>query len=256
VLVVGASAGIGRAVARDAIRAGANVLATARRKEALAALVEEAGGGSFATVDLTVPDDCQRLARETATALGTVDLAVFAAGTARLRRMDEITAEEWALTLNTNLVGINLAIAAVAPHLAEHALVAALSTESVGGPFYALGSYAASKAALEDSLRAWRGELHGTRLTCVTVGQTFPTEFGANFEPERLMAAMEVWAQQGKAQAARMDTDELAQVLLTSLAAVLPHPTVSMDQVVLRSSAPHTASAQEMHEAAEYMGTL
>src|SRR5437588_2855053 len=91
VLVVGASAGIGRAVARDAIRAGANVLATARRKEALAALVEEAGGGSFATVDLTVPDDCQRLARETATALGTVDLAVFAAGTARLRRMDEIT---------------------------------------------------------------------------------------------------------------------------------------------------------------------
>jgi len=254
VLVVGASAGIGRAVARLAIEAGADVLATARRKEALAELVEQAGGGSFATIDLASPDDCARLGREAKDALGAIDLAVFAAGTARLRRMDEMTAEDWAFTLNTNLVGINLAMAAISPHLSEIALVAALSTESVRNPFHSLGSYAASKAALEDSLRAWRGELHGTRFTCVTVGQTFPTEFGANFEPDRLGPALDAWAQQGKAQAALMDTDQLAEVLLDSLAAVLPYPGVSMDDVVLRSAAPHTASAQQMHEAADYMG--
>ena len=52
VLVTGASAGIGRAVAIHAVRLGARVMLTARRRKELEAACAEAGGGECVAVDL------------------------------------------------------------------------------------------------------------------------------------------------------------------------------------------------------------
>jgi NADP-dependent 3-hydroxy acid dehydrogenase YdfG len=249
-VVVGASMGIGRAVAVGAVQAGAEVLMVARRGGVLRDAVAEAGGGSFVEADLRSPSDCARIGAEAQRILGPVDLVVFAAGTALMRPLHEMSASEWSGMLETNLMGINLTIAAMLPSLASGAIVAALSSEAVGHPFYWLVGYAASKAALEESLRGWRVEHPEVRFSCIQVGATVPTDFGSNFEPERLEPALEVWARQGRAQASLMATDDVAQVILGVLATASPHPGVGLEHIALRSPAPVIATADVMFEAA------
>lgn len=249
-LVVGASAGIGRAVAVHAARDGAEIAVAARRRAPLEKLTAEVGRGTVITADLSSPEDCARIAGEAAAALGTIDIALFAAATARLRPLKKLTPEEWALTLNTNLVGVNLTISALLPHLTDRALVAVMSSESAGRPFYALGSYAASKSAVEDTMRAWRVEHADARFITLVVGSTIPTDFATNFEPEEMTAAFPIWAAQGNAPAEYMQCDEVADVTVGLFAALLPNRTVGVETVVLRSPAPLTGSTDTMNAAA------
>ncbi len=61
-VITGASAGIGRATARELLGAGARVVVGARRHERLAALEAEFPGRVAAvTMDVRSPDDCRRL---------------------------------------------------------------------------------------------------------------------------------------------------------------------------------------------------
>lgn len=248
-LVVGASAGIGRAVAAGAARAGADIAVVARRKEPLEKLTAEVGRGTVIVADLSAPEDCARIAGEAAAALGTIDIALFAAATARLRPLKDLTPEEWALTLNTNLVGVNLTISALLPHLTDRALVAVMSSESAGRPFYALGSYAASKSAVEDTMRAWRVEHADARFITLVVGSTIPTDFATNFEPEEMAAAFPIWAAQGNAPAEYMQCDEVAAVTIGLFGSLLPNRTVGVETLVLRSPAPLTGSTDAMNAA-------
>ena len=55
--------------------------------------------------------------------------------------------------MRTNVVGFNEVVRAVLSHLSPSAVVAALSSETVDHPRQALAAYAASKAALEASIR-------------------------------------------------------------------------------------------------------
>ncbi len=141
-VVVGASAGIGRAVAVRAARDGAELALVARRREPLDQLAQEIGGGTVITADLSVPEDCTRIGEEAARALGSVDVVLFTAAIARLRTLRQLTAEEWMQTLATNLVGTSLAISGLLPHLSDRGIVTVTSSESAGRPFYALASYA------------------------------------------------------------------------------------------------------------------
>jgi NAD(P)-dependent dehydrogenase (short-subunit alcohol dehydrogenase family) len=256
VLVVGASAGIGRAVALRAARAGASIAVVARRRDALTALVDEAGGGTVIAADLSVADDCARIAAEAAEALGSIDVVLFAAATARLRRLRDMGPEDWAATLGTNLVGVNLTIGHLVAHLAPRAVVSVMSSESAGRPFYALGAYAASKSAVEDALRAWRVEEPGIRFVTLVVGTTVPTDFSSNFDPGEMVAAFPMWAAQGNAPAEFMQCDEVADVTAALFAALLPNPTVGVETVVLRSPAGLTGTTDSMAAAAQAGGLL
>lgn len=249
VLVVGAPAGIGRAVALRAAAEGAQVAVVARRGEVLAELVAEAGSGTAIVADLTKPEDCTRIAEEAAAALGTIDVVLFAAATAQLKALKALTAAEWATTLGTNLVGVNLTIAALVPHLADRGIVGVLSSESAGRPFYALGAYAASKSAVEDTLRAWRVEQPDVRFVTLVVGTTMPTEFAFNFEQDEMVAAFPIWAAQGNAPTEFMQCGEVADVTVALLAALLPNPSVGVESIVLRSPAPLAGSAEAIAKA-------
>jgi NAD(P)-dependent dehydrogenase (short-subunit alcohol dehydrogenase family) len=253
VLVVGASAGIGRAVALRAAREGAEIAVVARRKEALEILAQEAGGGAIIVADLSVSADCARIAEEASASLGKIDVVLFVAATARLRTLKDMTAAEWAVTLNTNLVGVNLTIASLLPHLSEGALVLVASSESAGRPFYALGAYAASKSALEDTMRAWRIERPEVRFTTIVVGTTVPTEFASNFDPQEMIAAFPIWAAQGNAPADYMQADEVADVTVGFIETLLPNKTVGVESLSLRSPAPLTGNADTMIETAAVM---
>ena len=251
VIVVGASAGIGRAAAAEAIARGADVVVGARRAEALDQLVQEAGGGTAVTVDLADPDSCAAFVSAATAALdGPVDVVLFTAGMAPLDHIEKITAEQWHRTMATNAVSFNLLVAGLLPSLAPAALVAALSSEAVEAPRFGMIAYGASKAALELSLRGWRLEHPEARFSTIVVGATVPTDFGNNFEMDILVKALDIWATQGLAQEQFMDTTDVGVELVDLLETGLAHPNVGMERLVLRSPSGITADASVMHDAA------
>ena len=102
--VTGASSGLGRRAALVLSRAGASVVAVARRAEALASLVGEAPGPVAALpFDLNDRDGLADLARQVAEPFGSPDIIVHAAGINTRQEADDVTPEGWDTTINLNL---------------------------------------------------------------------------------------------------------------------------------------------------------
>jgi NAD(P)-dependent dehydrogenase (short-subunit alcohol dehydrogenase family) len=237
VLVVGASSGVGRATAVGAVRAGADVVLSARREAALHAAVAEAGGGTAIPADITDPEQCATLAGRCADQLGGLDVVINATGITLLRPIADTSATDWAEVLTTNVVGCHQLIGAVVGCLSANAIVATLSSEAVTRPRAGLGAYTASKAALEASLAAWRHEHAPVRFACVAIGATMPTEVSNDFDRDLLDVMLSDWLGTGMMQTGVMPTDDLAAALLGLVAAVLPFPDVNLEHVLLRSPA-------------------
>jgi NAD(P)-dependent dehydrogenase (short-subunit alcohol dehydrogenase family) len=236
VLVVGASAGIGRAFATQAVAQGANVVFAARRKDKLDEAVAEAGGGTAVPADICVESGCEQLATQAVAALGgPIDMVFISAGSAPMRMFKDTSPEDWKALLDLNVVGIHQVIRYLLPHLAPGAIVSALSSEGVNQPRTALGGYVVTKVALERSIEMWRTEHPSVRFSIVAVGATQPTEFGFAFDMELLKTALEDWARRGLAQADFMETSEVAVFLTEMYATALRFPGINVDHMVLRS---------------------
>jgi NAD(P)-dependent dehydrogenase (short-subunit alcohol dehydrogenase family) len=249
VLVVGASSGIGRSFAIEAARVGARVAMAARRIELVEAAAAEArdqgtGGVHAFSCDVRLDDDCEELVRHAVDRLGRLDLVFHAAGSAPLRRLIETESDEWRAALDTNVVGLQRVVRSAVPVMADGGIVAVVSSETVGKPRAGLGAYAASKAALDESLRTWRIEHPEHRFACLTIGATQPTDFGSGFDMTQLAPAMQSWTRHGLMQEAYMDTTEVAAFMASMLGAALVRPTISVEQLTLRSPSP-VASPRE-----------
>jgi NAD(P)-dependent dehydrogenase (short-subunit alcohol dehydrogenase family) len=257
VLVVGASAGIGREVARQAVQDGATVLLAARRLDRLTELAEAAGGGLPVVTDITDPASCEALADTIRREVGAVDLVVCSAGYSPLRHFVDATPQDWQTVLGINVIGIHQMIRAILPVTTDGGLIAVLSSESTSAPRHALGVYTSSKVALEMSMRVWRQEQPRVRFTTLIVGGTFPTDFGADFDMDILLPAMEAWARIGTIQEKLMATEEVAAVIRGTLASIIDLPDISLDQVVIRSPSPVVGGAEQLQaEAEENIGRL
>lgn len=84
VIVTGASAGIGKAMALTFGREGCNVVCVARRKSALdevVSLIEKDGGKALAiAADVSVFDDMKKVAKTTVDTFGSIDILLSNAG--------------------------------------------------------------------------------------------------------------------------------------------------------------------------------
>jgi NAD(P)-dependent dehydrogenase (short-subunit alcohol dehydrogenase family) len=238
VLVVGASAGIGKAVALRAAAAGGRVVMAGRRRERLDRVVEEAGSGLAVVADVRRAEDCERLVAEAVGELGPIDVVIYCAGVAPLRLLEHTTVEDWGSVLDTHVVGAHQTVRAVLPVLSPDAVVVVLSSETVGRPRLGLGAYGASKAALEETIRAWRNEHPRIRFTAVAVGATFPTEFGDSFDSELLPKAIDHWTRHGLMTEEMLDPGELAGTILGVVGTALRHPGVAIERMVLRPPSP------------------
>jgi NAD(P)-dependent dehydrogenase (short-subunit alcohol dehydrogenase family) len=238
VLVVGATAGIGRAFASRAIAGGATVAVVGRRAERLVELVDGVPSAVVVVGDVRAPADCSRIVTEAAAALGEIDLLLYCAGSSPLRPLADTTAADWSTVFETHVVGVHQIVQEALAHMSRHGLVAVLSSETVGRPRYGLGAYGSSKAALDQLLLAFRVEHPHIRFTTVTVGATFPTEFGDGFDPEVLGRAMAEWARHGLMTKEMMNPDEVAAVLAGVFAAALSNPSVGVEHLVVRPPSP------------------
>jgi len=197
--VVGASSGIGRAVARQLADGGASVVLAARRADKLADAAASAGPhASVAVCDVRVPDDCERVVRDAASSLGGLDVVVYATAIDPLVRLVDTDADRWHDVFATNVVGASLVTrAALAPLTESGGRMVFISASSVGRPLPGMGAYETSKAALDEMVRAWRGEHPEVGFSNVAVGNTLGTEVYESWDRELLGELSAVWAARG-----------------------------------------------------------
>ncbi|MCW3837615.1 SDR family oxidoreductase [Sphingomonas canadensis] len=109
VVVTGASAGLGRAVAIAFAEAGARLVLGARRKDRLDALVAEIEGLGAAAVavacDVRDEGDVAALFQAGMDRFGRIDVLINNAGVADHTPTDQLTAERWREVIDTNLTG-------------------------------------------------------------------------------------------------------------------------------------------------------
>ena len=153
-IVTGASHGIGAAIAYAAAAKGIRVAMTARTRPALemAAHHIEQQGGTVLVVDgdITRYEDCQRIVAQTVQAFGRIDAVINNAGIiGPLGLVADVRPEEWARTLEVNVLGPVMMCREAVPYLRETNgkivnISSAAALMAIGGG----SAYCASKAAL------------------------------------------------------------------------------------------------------------
>ena len=230
VLVVGASSGIGAALAKAVAAAGGQGAVSARRSDRLEELVAQMGTGYAVPGDATDPDDARRVADDAATALGGLDLMVYVAGYGVLQPLVETDPDMWTDVFRVNVVGANLAAAAALDHLGPDGIAAFVSSRTVDDANPLFATYSATKAALDQCIRVWRHEHPDRRFVRIVMGNTAPTEFADHMRPERLGEALEAWQGLG-IPGGMMDVDDVGRALAEALAVALDHPGIDSSEI-------------------------
>jgi enoyl-[acyl-carrier protein] reductase III len=173
--VTGGTRGIGAAIARQFVRAGADVVAGYARNDAAAAEFEaslrsEGLAIELCRADLGRPGGVDRLVA----AVGQRPLhgLVHAAATGVHGPLDKLTVRHWDFTFGLNVRAFFEMVQALRPHLARSASIVAISSEGAAHavPHYAL--VGSSKGALEALCRHLAVELgrDGVRVNVLSPG--------------------------------------------------------------------------------------
>lgn len=72
----------------------------------------------------------------------------------------------------------------------------------------------------------------------MALGATQPTEFGDAFDMDALGPVLTSWVRHGLVQQEYMETDDVAAILADLFGSALIHPSVGIDDIVLRSPSP------------------
>ena len=150
VWLVGASSGIGAALATLLLERGARVALTSRSRDALDALVAGHGDALVLPADVTDADGLAAAHAQILAAWGGVDLAIFNAGTHESMRAWELDLAKAKTLIDTNLKGVLNGLAAALPDMLAQKSGAVAVVASVAG-YAGLPTslvYGATKAAL------------------------------------------------------------------------------------------------------------
>jgi len=154
-LVTGGGTGIGRAIALELAKNGADVAIGNRSSmdaaRSVAAEIEALGCRSMVVQgDISVAADAEKFAQQVLTSLGALDIVVNNAGVTRDELVLRMTEEDWDAVLNTNLKGTFLMTrAALKPMVKQrHGKIVNITSVMglVGNPGQA--NYSASKAGI------------------------------------------------------------------------------------------------------------
>ena len=232
VLVVGASSGIGHAVAVRAAERGAKVAVAARRMDLLTELAEQIGGSAF-ELDVEDPGAIGRVVAEAAQTLGGFDAVVFTSTVAPMAHIEDTDVATWIHAFNVNTLGANGVLRAVRPHLSDTGVVLIASSHDVGRPRAGVAAYNASKAALNEILHSWRSEHPDLAILRVGIGPTEDTEILRGADRELLALLFKSWTKHGQLPAQMSALNDVANTLVSLVSTAYLNPTVVPEIVQL-----------------------
>ncbi len=174
VLVAGAGSGIGLALTRSCLQAGATVLASDLRVQALVDLQHPRC--KVATLDITDSGAVGRYVQEERDRHGRIDAAVLASGIQQRISVEAMTDADWQRHIDVNLTGIFYVVRALFPVMKQQRsgsmVVFTSGLASQGWP--GATAYGASKAGLIALVKSAAQELreYGVRINAVSPGIT------------------------------------------------------------------------------------
>ena len=231
-LVVGASSGIGHAVAISAAERGAKVAVAARRVDLLNSLAEVTGGHAF---ELDVEDSASigPVVNQAADALGGLDAVVFTSTVIPFAYIEDTDVATWVHAFSVNTLGANNVLRAAVPRLSENGVVLAASSHDVGRPRAGVAAYSASKAALDEIMHSWRSEHPELSVIRVGVGPTEDTEILRGADRDLLDTLLKTWVAQGALPARMSALRDVANTLVSLVTTAFENPTVVPEVVQL-----------------------
>lgn len=173
-VVVGASSGIGAAVARALSREDAHVALAARRKPELLEVQESLEDGSpnlISVTDVTDREQVKDLVILTEDALGPVDILVNCAGVMYYTLMKNLREDEWEQTVDVLCKGMLNCTGAVLGGMLDRGQghIVTISSDAGRKVFPGLAAYSGGKFFVEAVSQALRLETAGTGLKVTTV---------------------------------------------------------------------------------------
>ena len=158
ILITGGSSGIGKAVARHCLAAGASVIICSRDANSLERARAELEPGATGTqqiitrsLDVSRPAEVERVLDSLQDQLGSLSGLVNAAGVLGPKgSLDEVDMTEWVTTIQVNLIGTVLMCRGVLPYFREqrYGKIINFSGGGATSPRPRFSAYAASKTAV------------------------------------------------------------------------------------------------------------
>lgn len=176
IVIVGASSGLGEALARRLQKDGAKLVLGARRLDRLVKLAEELklDKDTVMKTDVTDPKQVQALVDRAVSHYGKIDVIVNNAGLMPHSLLERRKFDDWNAMIDVNLKGVLYGIAAALPYMKEQQSGHIINTSSVAGHKVRPGSavYAATKTAVRVISEGLRQEVkpYNIRTTIISPG--------------------------------------------------------------------------------------
>lgn len=178
-LVTGGSKGLGKAMARGLVEAGADIVISSRHEDELKPALDEilkgtGRKGCYVVADMSQRDDVTRLAKTALEKMGKVDILVNNAGTNVPQELETIKDTDWDRVMEINLHSIMGLTRALVPQMKARRWGRIVHISSIMGFISkeGRGAYSATKCALHGLARAWAIELAPFNITvnCIAPG--------------------------------------------------------------------------------------
>jgi len=177
-VVTGGGTGIGKAIATEFARAGADVVVASRKLgnlEPVVAELRKLGRRSFAVaMDVRNEDQVRELVERTVQELGKLDILVNNAGASFLVRLEDLSLNGWNAVVGINLNGVFLGCKWAGKQMMRQGGGVIVNVASIAGIYGStlMPHYGAAKAAVINLTRtlgsAWAR--HNIRVNCIAPG--------------------------------------------------------------------------------------
>jgi 3-oxoacyl-[acyl-carrier protein] reductase len=200
-LVTGGGTGIGKAIALEFAREGADVAISSRNIGNLNEVCKEIDGigrrSLAVAADVCVKDQVDNMVRKVIDKFGRIDILVNNSGISRNVPILEFEEKDWDAVINTNLKGVFLCTQAVAKHMVEKKygkIINMSSTSSLGAIVDGQSAYCSSKFAVNGFTKACAREFgpYGINVNAIAPGRILTAMVRQGKNPEQLKEYLKI----------------------------------------------------------------